>query len=90
VDKRKGVGMNYKTIKRLVYAIKDFDGMTLRDANTMIYDSCDDALESLDDEQREIIELQIQLLQIKAEKEGQRLGRKGALEIIAAVSEYVA
>jgi len=29
--------MDYKTTKRLVYAIKDCDGMTLRDANTMIY-----------------------------------------------------
>ena len=57
----------------------DMDGTI---ANAMIYDSCEDALAGMDDDQRMIVEREAQHLIDCVPK----LGWKGALELLASVA----
>jgi hypothetical protein len=85
----RGVKMNFNEVKRFIYAVKDFDpNMDGNDANTMIYESCSEALEKLSIKQRAIVDLEVQKLQMRVEKKGQTLSYNGALEILASVAHF--
>ena len=76
----------YIVMKRLVFARKDlddsFDG---NEANTMIRQSSLDALDRLEDADREIVERQAMLLQDNCH----RMSRGCALELLAAIGDVL-
>jgi hypothetical protein len=79
--------MNYHQIRRRLAAIADVDpGTTKWEANRIIADSVEEAYrEGLDCMEKAIVRKQIQWLQDNVHG----LGERGALELLAAVSEYL-
>lgn len=76
--------MNFCKTKRFLFAIKDVsDDIDGNDANAMVYQSCVDALDELDDDDRARVEREAKHLMDCVP----RLGYKGALEILASVAE---
>jgi hypothetical protein len=79
----RGVKMNFNEVKRFVGAVKDYDpNMDGNDANTMIYNSCSEALEKLDPDQQKIVRREAQQLMDHYKK----LSFNGALEVLASVA----
>ena len=74
--------MNFITAKQLAETYRDHGAMDGNDTNALVYDACTDALDRLDDDQRAIVEREAKHL----EDTCHRLGRKGALELLASVA----
>ena len=74
-------------LKRLVFSLKDYsDRINGAEANQMVQGACFDAFEGLEDDERRVILSAVQDLK----DEYPKLGDKGALELIAAMGDFIA
>ena len=82
-------GKTYFAFKRLLFTLKDYsDRINGGEANGMIYDACEAAIETLDDADRAHVEEAIDRLM---ERMGgtRTFGRRAALELLASIAWYV-
>lgn len=76
----------YQTMKRLMFARKDFDpNLHGHDVNVMIWNACDRAFTKLDDHQCELVTIQSNRLVKKCHG----LGAGGSLELLAAIGDVI-
>jgi hypothetical protein len=76
----------YQTIKRLMFARKDFDHqLNGNTVNAMIWNACDRAFTKLDDHQRELVTMQSNRLVKKC----RGLSAGGSLELLAAIGDVI-
>ena len=81
-------GHTYFAFKRLLFAYTDLSHkFHLADANGMIYEACEAALDTLEDADRAHIEDAIDTLMERMKQRS--FGRKGALELLASVAWYL-
>ena len=73
-------------IKRLLFASHEYHpDVNLATCNTMIYEAGEEAFEALMPDEQKVLEREVQHLM----DEIPRLTRTGALELLAAISEFV-
>ena len=77
---------DYQMMKRMLFAAKDYtDRIDGAEVNGMIQDACGDALTELEDDERTHVLDAAETVKANCN----RLGDKGALELLAALGDYL-
>lgn len=80
----------YAVMKRLLFATCDFDpNLTKADANKLIGESVEAALDKMPPEQRGVVLNNQKRLTEHSKEHNQMLGDMGALEVLAAIAHYL-
>ena len=80
----------YQLLKKLLYAAKDVSSdFTGTEANSMIYDSCAEAYEDLEECEKAHVEAGVKALNGHIHGRGHKLGRRAALEVLASIAFHL-